>query len=385
MNKHEEFVVALQECKSIKDILDAIVRLTHDIVIMENQEVRIEGKKYELSGLYVNMKKVENRNEVKKAHPFMRLFINVRSIVNKLYGDFIDKENLIATGNMYIYESIIEVLRGNRDKVNDSLKTDGSVESAIKLLSDINKCDELCNYVYVEVDLRIKNEIKQDKNNPNYSCEKNEEGQREYTRREYFFLDDDREETLEKRAEKYSKKKKSEYENKPYLNPAINFICKRYIPRLTRKQQEFCLSLMEFGIYGGDRDLSGVKTELNAGAIYDREDNLLYSRENVAGYIGRIKQSLEAMFEQDGFIIKFNSRGELILDETKVKLMEEFKERYESTDSYEQKMLLLIDFMGEMEMISLFGVTIQEMESYDIYDAIDFIQDHEEEILNMLE
>jgi hypothetical protein len=371
---HKELVNRLVDAETFEDVLDVVIRVTHDVKY-ENY-YQWQGKRLKTDGLYVNMKTVDNVN---KAHPLLRLFINVRSITRKMYGVFIDRENLNATATLYILESMSDVLRGNRnDRVGDNLKTDGTVRGAIKLLADINRVDELCNYVYKETNLRILNEIKQDKNNPNYKATKNENNAWEYERREYLFTDNEKQMALERRMnqEKNLKTKSPVAENRQYVSPAFAYVVEHYLPRLTRKQQEFCNALMTYGVHRSEWNRDD---DLESGAIYDHDNNLLYNRTNVNGYIRRIKEVLEIFFEREG-IVSFNNRGELTLNEGKARAMQELRQRYYESESAEEKMLILMDYMELVGIEELFDTSLDDMETFDIYDAMDFLEDNEDNI-----
>ena len=365
MNTHEEFVSALVECESFRDVLDCIMELTHDIKY-ENW-YKYQGKRKKTTGLYVKMKTV-SKHKLDEAHPILRLFMNVKTIVNDINGDVVDREDLIMTTNMYILTSMFDVLMGKRNhKVSEDLQTDGTVRGAIKLLSDIDKAHQLCKYAYTETRLRVLSEIFQDTNNPDYQFIRGKDGEpNQYIRRENVRLDD---EEANRKRRKESKTRKPVQERKKNSNPAMKVLSERYLPRLTPKQREFCEAFATYGTDVTDRDTYII------GDIIDHDNNVLYTRHDVSGYLGRIRTSLTEMFEEEG-ILYFNDKGRLVLNEERLKTMEEYRDRYYQCESYEDKMLTLINYMEEMELMTLFGTTIQEIETFDIYDAIDWIDDN---------
>jgi hypothetical protein len=381
IRNHKDFVRELNKCESFSEILDVVIHLTHTVRYQEYKGKDGRVSQVPREGLYVRRKVVK---DVNKCHPILKSFINIKKITNELYGDFIDEDYLEETVNMFWLESMFDVLMGKRNhKVGENLQTDGTISGAVELLSDLSRVDELCRYAYTEAKMKVLGKIKQNKNNPNYEYN-SKKGT--YTRRQYAFLDDDSDEALDNKEGVEFEMLQAEEGRKPLgynQYPAVDYIMEKYIPRLNQKQQEFVDAYLTYGLYVGDVK-AGEKLGLVAGAIYDNDNNLLYSKQNVKGYMTRIKDALLLMFEMEGdvtFIPNRGLKGLVLVQEVKGM----YKDRYLQAEDYDEKINIIMDFLEEIGAETLFDIDIEDLEYMSTYDIIDFIDEHEDEILKMLD
>ena len=117
-------------CNSVNDYIEEIFK----IGLKQQYEKTIDNA--ELNGYYLSVPS-RNKENIKNLNQWARLFINIKTKSNKVYGEM-DTENSFADCLLYAYECLFEILSGNNENfpIEQDIKT---------LLSE--RDSEICSYV----------------------------------------------------------------------------------------------------------------------------------------------------------------------------------------------------------------------------------------------
>lgn len=188
-----------------------------------------------------------------------------------------DYENTQAQTIEFIYTALKEIFEGKRNnKLNKELQIN-SIQDIHKILNDRMLLDQLCRYIYVEVTYKFKTHIQ--KANPDYYVDY-QNNTKKFKPINYLYLDDTNEDNV------------SNYELTPIdeIIPTTgnlsSYILREYYDSLTNIQKIWVEAVLEYGL-------------AHDGAVYDLDNNLLYTPQQCYQFKKTIKKRLDKKIKDD--------------------------------------------------------------------------------------
>lgn len=258
-------------------------------------------------GYYISLDDL-SKKQFDSMHPFYRLHYNCNKKISKIFlGDTnaSDYENSKAEIRLYLFEALKIVFYGEKnDKLEKSLQIN-SLDDIKSIIKSQNKSKRLCNYIVTIVENKARKRSEQ-KDNPDFYYDSTKQ---KYEAIYYNYLDNTDYMTKDEVGRDVINKtwidldKKSEIiseENK--TGEFTTYIFENYINSevLTKFQLKF---VSTFLMYETNSD----------GAIYDNENNQLYTKQHVYKMKQEIKKRLIKKIKEDE-IINEKENGRLFLD-----------------------------------------------------------------------
>ena len=249
-------------CNSVNDYIEEIFK----IGLKQQYEKTIDNA--ELNGYYLSVPS-RNQENIKNLNQWSRLFINIKTKSNKVYGEM-DTENSFADCLLYAYECLFEILSGNNENfpIEQDIKT---------LLSE--RDSEICSYVLTFVSLKLKTFINS-KRNPNYILHQ-AGGKKEFEKIEYYYLDDN------KNMDRHSVLEVEEKENE--TGEVTEYILEKLLEegRLTTKQKKYLETTLSDEYY------------MEAGNVYERGGDLVYNTNQSYFFKKQIAKAIHSLIQED--------------------------------------------------------------------------------------
>lgn len=293
----------LLEANSIDDMIARIFEGGYKVKYFDYWK----AKKRTSLGYYISLDNL-SKKQFDSMHSFYRLHYNCNKKISKIFlGDTnsSDYESNQAEIRLYLYEALRMVFYGeNNDKLEESLKIN-SLDDIKSIIKSQNKSKRLCNYIITIVENNAKYKSKQ-KDNPDFNYN---HSTKKYEAIYYNYLDNTLYETENEKGMKVINKTWLELDKKSNIMAEENkcgefatYIFENYMNNevLTPSQMKFISTYL---IYETSSD----------GAIYDDENNQLYSKQHVYKMKNEIKKRLLKQIEEDE-IIKENEKGRLTLN-----------------------------------------------------------------------
>lgn len=293
----------LLEANSIDDLIARIFEGAYKVKYFDYYQ----PKKETSLGYYISLDNL-SKKQFDSMHNFYRLHYNCNKKIKKIFlGDTnsSDYEGNQAEIRLYLYEALRMVFYGeNNDKLEKSLQIN-SLADIKSIIESQNKSKKLCNYIITIVEMKAKRKSQQ-KDNPDFYYNNST---KKYESIYYNYLSNTDYETEDERGMKVINKTWLELDKNNKIMSEENkcgefatYIFENYINSevLTDSQ---CRFVSTFLMYETSSD----------GAIYDDENNQLYSKQHVYKMKKEIKKRLLKKIEEDE-IIKENEKGRLFLN-----------------------------------------------------------------------
>lgn len=292
----------LLEANSIDDMIARIFEGGYKVKYFDYYK----PKKRTSLGYYISLDDL-SKKQFDSMHSFYRLHYNCNKKISKIFlGDTnsSDYESNQAEIRLYLYEALRMVFYGeNNDKLEKSLQIN-SLDDIKSIIKSQNKSKKLCNYIITIVENNAKYKSKQ-KDNPDFYYN---HSTKKYESIYYNYLSNTDYETEDERGMKVINKTWLELDEKSNIMSEENktgefatYIFENFMNSevLTDSQCRFVSTFLMYEISSD-------------GAIYDDENNQLYSKQHVYKMKKEIKKRLLKKIEEDE-IIKENEKGRLTL------------------------------------------------------------------------
>lgn len=234
----------------------------------------------QVEGYYVTFNNKEAAPNVKMLR---QLFMNCKKRGGTIMlgeTNATDYENTQAQTLEFIYTALKEIFEGKRnDKLNKEMRIH-NIADIHRILNDRMLLNQLCRYIYVEVSNKFKTHIQ--KANPDFYVEY-EGDTKKFKPINYLYLDD----TNENKVSNYELTPIDEII--PVTGNLSSYILREYYDSLTNIQKIWVEAVLEYGV-------------AHDGAVYDLDNNLLYTPQQNYQFKRTIKNRLEKKIQDDAHI-----------------------------------------------------------------------------------
>ena len=231
----------------------------------------------QVEGYYVTFNNKEAAPNVKMLR---QLFMNCKKRGGTIMlgeTNATDYENTQAQTLEFIYTALKEIFEGKRnDKLNKEMRIH-NIADIHRILNDRMLLNQLCRYIYVEVSNKFKTHIQ--KANPDFYVEY-EGDTKKFKPINYLYLDD----TNENNVSNYELTPIDEII--PVTGNLSSYILREYYDSLTNIQKIWVEAVLEYGV-------------AHDGAIYDLDNNLLYTPQQNYQFKRTIKNRLQKKIQDD--------------------------------------------------------------------------------------
>ena len=231
----------------------------------------------QVEGYYVTFNNKEAAPNVKMLR---QLFMNCKKRGGTIMlgeTNATDYENTQAQTLEFIYTALKEIFEGKRnDKLNKEMRIH-NIADIHRILNDRMLLNQLCRYIYVEVSNKFKTHIQ--KANPDFYVEY-EGDTKKFKPINYLYLDD----TNENKVSNYELTPIDEII--PVTGNLSSYILREYYDSLTNIQKIWVEAVLEYGV-------------AHDGAVYDLDNNLLYTPQQNYQFKRTIKNRLQKKIEDD--------------------------------------------------------------------------------------
>ena len=231
----------------------------------------------QVEGYYVTFNNKEAAPNVKMLR---QLFMNCKKRGGTIMlgeTNATDYENTQAQTLEFIYTALKEIFEGKRnDKLNKEMRIH-NIADIHRILNDRMLLNQLCRYIYVEVSNKFKTHIQ--KANPDFYVEY-EGDTKKFKPINYLYLDD----TNENNVSNYELTPIDEII--PVTGNLSSYILREYYDSLTNIQKIWVEAVLEYGV-------------AHDGAVYDLDNNLLYTPQQNYQFKRTIKNRLQKKIQDD--------------------------------------------------------------------------------------
>ena len=231
----------------------------------------------QVEGYYVTFNNKEAAPNVKMLR---QLFMNCKKRGGTIMlgeTNATDYENTQAQTLEFIYTALKEIFEGKRnDKLNKEMRIH-NIADIHRILNDRMLLNQLCRYIYVEVSNKFKTHIQ--KANPDFYVEY-EGDTKKFKPINYLYLDD----TNENKVSNYELTPIDEII--PVTGNLSSYILREYYDSLTNIQKIWVEAVLEYGV-------------AHDGAVYDLDNNLLYTPQQNYQFKRTIKNRLQKKIQDD--------------------------------------------------------------------------------------
>lgn len=231
----------------------------------------------QVEGYYVTFNNKEAAPNVKMLR---QLFMNCKKRGGTIMlgeTNATDYENTQAQTLEFIYTALKEIFEGKRnDKLNKEMRIH-NIADIHRILNDRMLLNQLCRYIYVEVSNKFKTHIQ--KANPDFYVEY-EGDTKKFKPINYLYLDD----TNENNVSNYELTPIDEII--PVTGNLSSYILREYYDSLTNIQKIWVEAVLEYGV-------------AHDGAVYDLDNNLLYTPQQNYQFKRTIKNRLQKKIQED--------------------------------------------------------------------------------------
>ena len=239
-----------ENCREPNDYIEEIFRLG----LKENYGMMINGT--DIDGYYLTIPS-RNKSEVAKLRQWERLFVNIKTKSNKVYGE-LDNENMFSQCLLWVYEELSKVVNGDNPKF--------PITSTVKDLLE-EKESEIAPYILTCVGLKLKTYIGS-KRNPNYIISQ-KNGKRKFERVNFYYLDDNKE------ADRYNILEDINNENSTGEITEYLLEMLKNSTNLTRKQKQYLDVVLSDDHYISDSKVYNLEGEV----VYNSNQYFFFNRQ----------------------------------------------------------------------------------------------------------